>query len=87
MLHHIICYLVIFCSLDAEYWNKMTSVIDKSKEHVWDGLIESFEKYLSILTDRASLLQETDSLSQQVNFFYSTESYTKSKLTLCDGSL
>lgn len=44
----------------------MTSVIDTSKEHVWDGLIEGFEKYLSVLTDRAALIQETDALDQQV---------------------
>ena len=58
--------MVIFVSWDAEYWEKMTSVIDSSKEHVWDALSEGFEKYLSVLTERAALIQETDALEQQV---------------------
>ena len=44
----------------------MTSVIDVSKERVWDGLIDGFEKYLAVLTERAALIQETDALDQQV---------------------
>ena len=44
----------------------MTGVIDSSKEHVWDALIDGFEKYLSVLTERAALIQETDALEQQV---------------------
>jgi hypothetical protein len=59
-------FLVIFVSWDAEYWEKMTSVIDSSKEHVWDALSEGFEKYLPVLTERAALIQETDALEQQV---------------------
>ncbi|CAB4022687.1 Hypothetical predicted protein, partial [Paramuricea clavata] len=50
---------------NAEYWEKMTSVIDSSKQHVWDALSEGFEKYLSVLTERAALIQETDALEQQ----------------------
>ena len=46
----------------------MSSVIDTSKEHVWDALIDGFEKYLSVLTERAALIQETDALEQQVNY-------------------
>lgn len=53
-------------SLDGEYWQKMTSVIDKSKERVWNALEEGFEKYLSVLTDRAALIQETETLELQV---------------------
>ena len=45
----------------------MTSVIDNPKEHVWDALIDGFEKYLSVLTERAALIQETDALEQQVH--------------------
>lgn len=48
----------------------MTSVVNESKEHVWDGLIEGFEKYLSVLTERAALIQETDTLDQQVKLIY-----------------
>ena len=58
--------ILIIISLDAEYWQKMTAVIDSSKEHVWDALIDGFEKYLSVLTERAALIQETDALEQQV---------------------
>jgi hypothetical protein len=36
------------------------------KEHVWDALSEGFEKYLSVLTERAALIQETDALEQQI---------------------
>ena len=60
--------IVSLFSLDAEYWQKMSSVIDTSKEHVWDALIDGFEKYLSVLTERAALIQETDALEQQVNY-------------------
>ncbi|XP_028408430.1 dynein regulatory complex protein 1-like [Dendronephthya gigantea] len=52
-------------SLDAEYWQKMTTVIGSSEEHVWDALTEGFEKYLSVLTERAALIQETGALEQQ----------------------
>lgn len=44
----------------------MTGVIEKSKEHVWDALNDGFQKYLSVLTERAALIQETDALEQQV---------------------
>lgn len=57
-----------WCSLDAEYWQKMTTVIGSSEEHVWDALTEGFEKYLSVLTERAALIQETGALEQQVLF-------------------
>ena len=60
--------IVSIFSLDAEYWQKMSSVIDTSKEHVWDALIDGFEKYLSVLTERAALIQETDALEQQVKY-------------------
>ncbi len=63
----IIVLILITISLDAEYWQKMTSVIDNPKEHVWDALIDGFEKYLSVLTERAALIQETDALEQQVH--------------------
>ena len=60
--------IVSLLSLDAEYWQKMSSVIDTSKEHVWGALIDGFEKYLSVLTERAALIQETDALEQQVKY-------------------
>lgn len=45
----------------------MASVIDVKKERVWTGLLDGFEKYLAVLTERASLIQETDALKQQVS--------------------
>ena len=68
-----VCILIV--SLDAEYWQKMTTVIDTSKEHVWDALIDGFEKYLSVLTERAALIQETDALEQQVKLHYCNPPY------------
>ena len=44
----------------------MASVIDVKKERVWTALLDGFEKYLAALTERASLIQETDALKQQV---------------------
>ena len=44
----------------------MASVIDVKKERVWTALLDGFEKYLAVLTERASLIQETDALRQQV---------------------
>ena len=44
----------------------MASVIDEKKERVWTALLDGFEKYLAVLTERASLIQETDALRQQV---------------------
>lgn len=51
--------------LDESFWPKMSSVIDLKKERVWTALLDGFEKYLSVLTERASLIQETDALRQQ----------------------
>jgi len=51
--------------LDADYWNKMAGIIDEKKECLWTALEDAFEKYLSTLTERASLIQETESLQQQ----------------------
>lgn len=45
----------------------MSSVIDVKKERVWTALLDGFEKYLAVLTERASLIQETDALKQQVS--------------------
>ena len=48
----------------------MSSVIDVKKERVWTALLDGFEKYLSVLTERASLIQETDALRQQVRYHF-----------------
>lgn len=52
-------------TLDESFWQKMSSVIDVKKERVWTALLDGFEKYLAVLTERASLIQETDALKQQ----------------------
>lgn len=51
--------------LDERFWQQMASVIDSKKERVWTGLLDGFEKYQAVLTERASLIQETDALRQQ----------------------
>ena len=58
--------VTLFCRLDESFWQKMSSVIDVKKERVWTALLDGFEKYLAGLTERASLIQETDALKQQV---------------------
>ncbi|XP_032232774.1 dynein regulatory complex protein 1 isoform X2 [Nematostella vectensis] len=50
---------------DAEFWQQMSSVTDESKERLWNALEDGFDKYLGVLTERAVLIQETDSLRQQ----------------------
>lgn len=50
---------------DQAYWSQLSSVIDGKKERVWDALIEGFEKYSHVLGERATLIQDTDSLRQQ----------------------
>ncbi|KAJ7361796.1 DNA replication checkpoint protein Drc1 [Desmophyllum pertusum] len=52
-------------TLDESFWQQMSSVIDVKKERVWAALLDGFEKYLAVLTERASLIQETDALRQQ----------------------
>jgi len=52
-------------TLDESFWQQMASVIDVKKEQVWTALLDGFEKYLGVLTERASLIQETDALRQQ----------------------
>ena len=49
-----------------EYWEQLFLVIDSRKERLWDGLIEGFEMYNKVLNERALLIQDTDSLRQQV---------------------
>lgn len=51
--------------LDESFWQNMASVIDVKKERVWTALLDGFEKYLAVLTERAALIQETDALKQQ----------------------
>jgi dynein regulatory complex protein 1 len=52
-------------SEDAAYWANYQHIVTDEKEKVWDALIYSFDKYYEVLTARAKLLEETDSLRQQ----------------------
>nr|XP_023406286.1 dynein regulatory complex protein 1 [Loxodonta africana] len=52
-------------SKDSEYWKALTMVIPPAKQNLWDALYTALEKYHLILTERAKLLLENDSLEQQ----------------------
>nr|XP_038968411.1 dynein regulatory complex protein 1 isoform X1 [Rattus norvegicus] len=50
---------------DTEYWESLAMVIPFSKQNLWDALFKALEKYYLVLTQRAKLLMENDSLEQQ----------------------
>ncbi|CAH6786892.1 dynein regulatory complex protein 1 [Phodopus roborovskii] len=52
-------------SKDTEYWASLAMVIPPSKQNLWDALYKALEKYYLVLTQRAKLLMENDSLEQQ----------------------
>uniref|UniRef100_A0A8C9QHX7 Dynein regulatory complex protein 1 n=1 Tax=Spermophilus dauricus TaxID=99837 RepID=A0A8C9QHX7_SPEDA len=52
-------------SKDSDYWKALTTVIPPSKQNLWDALYTALEKYHLILTQRAKLLVENNSLEQQ----------------------
>ncbi|CAF3016355.1 unnamed protein product [Rotaria socialis] len=52
-------------SLDKEYWSKYPNVVDDKREHLWDALLSGLQKYHSILTARAKLMDENNSLAKQ----------------------
>ncbi|XP_077912208.1 dynein regulatory complex protein 1 isoform X2 [Halichoerus grypus] len=52
-------------SKDSEYWEALTTVIPDSTQNLWDALYTALEKYHLILTQRAKLLIENNSLEQQ----------------------
>ncbi|XP_026633921.1 dynein regulatory complex protein 1 isoform X3 [Microtus ochrogaster] len=52
-------------SRDSEYWESLAMVIPVSKQSLWDALYKALEKYYLVLTQRAKLLMENDSLEQQ----------------------
>ena len=65
------CQLAIIfflLSQDAEYWKMYSAVVDEKKVRLWDALIAGFDKYNETLTERAKLIQSTDSLRQQVMY-------------------
>ncbi|XP_051027970.1 dynein regulatory complex protein 1 [Acomys russatus] len=52
-------------SKDTEYWASLATVIPFSKQNLWDALYKALEKYYLVLTQRAKLLMENESLEQQ----------------------
>uniref|UniRef100_A0A8C0ME43 Dynein regulatory complex protein 1 n=1 Tax=Canis lupus familiaris TaxID=9615 RepID=A0A8C0ME43_CANLF len=52
-------------SKDSEYWEALTTVISDTTQNLWDALYTALEKYHLILTQRAKLLIENNSLEQQ----------------------
>ncbi|KAM6179386.1 dynein regulatory complex protein 1 isoform 3-T3 [Erethizon dorsatum] len=52
-------------SEDSEYWEALTTVIPAAKQNLWDTLYTALEKYHLVLTQRAKLLVENESLEQQ----------------------
>ncbi|KAF5913011.1 hypothetical protein HPG69_008962 [Diceros bicornis minor] len=52
-------------SKDSEYWKALTTVIPDSTQNLWDALYMALEKYHLVLTQRAKLLMENNSLEQQ----------------------
>ncbi|XP_008593179.1 PREDICTED: dynein regulatory complex protein 1-like, partial [Galeopterus variegatus] len=52
-------------SKDSEYWKALTTVIPSARQSLWDALYTALEKYHHVLTQRANLLMENESLEQQ----------------------
>uniref|UniRef100_A0A8C2MDU5 Dynein regulatory complex protein 1 n=1 Tax=Cricetulus griseus TaxID=10029 RepID=A0A8C2MDU5_CRIGR len=52
-------------SKDTEYWTSLALVIPLAKQNLWDALYKALEKYYLVLTQRAKLLMENDSLEEQ----------------------
>ncbi|XP_029634822.1 dynein regulatory complex protein 1 [Octopus sinensis] len=52
-------------SCDSIYWKKYYYALSKDQERLWDALIHGLEKYHQILQDRANLIDENSTLSQQ----------------------
>ncbi|XP_004447597.2 dynein regulatory complex protein 1 [Dasypus novemcinctus] len=52
-------------SKDSEYWAALATVIPPKRHSLWDALYTALEKYHLVLTQRAQLLTENESLEQQ----------------------
>ncbi|KAG7460801.1 hypothetical protein MATL_G00202740 [Megalops atlanticus] len=50
---------------DAAFWEAAANVIPESKLKLWDTLETALDKYHTVLTERAQLLEETQHLKQQ----------------------
>ncbi|XP_072490041.1 dynein regulatory complex protein 1 isoform X2 [Notamacropus eugenii] len=52
-------------SKDSEYWNALCDIIPVTRLKLWDALIDAFQKYYNVLTQRAKLLSDNEFLEQQ----------------------
>ncbi|XP_043842641.1 dynein regulatory complex protein 1 isoform X2 [Dromiciops gliroides] len=52
-------------SKDSEYWEALCYIIPLQRQKLWDALIDAFQKYHNILTQRAKLLNDNEFLEQQ----------------------
>ncbi|XP_040849882.1 dynein regulatory complex protein 1 isoform X2 [Ochotona curzoniae] len=52
-------------SEDSAYWQALATVIPAAKQNLWDALYVALEKYHLVLTQRAKLLLENQSLEKQ----------------------
>ncbi|XP_068928383.1 dynein regulatory complex protein 1 [Petaurus breviceps papuanus] len=52
-------------SKDSEYWDALCYIIPLPRQKLWDALIDAFQKYYYILTQRAKLLSDNEFLEQQ----------------------
>ncbi|XP_048209240.1 dynein regulatory complex protein 1 isoform X2 [Perognathus longimembris pacificus] len=52
-------------SKDSQYWEALTTVIPPAKQNLWDALYRALEKYHDVLTQRARLLRENNTLEKQ----------------------
>ncbi|EHB18910.1 hypothetical protein GW7_17036, partial [Heterocephalus glaber] len=52
-------------SKDSEYWEALSTVLPPARQNLWDALYAALERYNLVLTQRAKLLVENESLEQQ----------------------
>ncbi|XP_023566673.1 dynein regulatory complex protein 1 [Octodon degus] len=52
-------------SKDSKYWEALSTVIPTAKQNLWDTFYTALERYHLVLTQRAKLLVENESLEQQ----------------------
>ncbi|XP_004582710.2 dynein regulatory complex protein 1 [Ochotona princeps] len=52
-------------SEDSAYWQALTTIIPAAKQNLWNALYVALEKYHLVLTQRAKLLLENQSLEKQ----------------------
>ena len=51
--------------LDGSFWQRMASILPSNHKRVWTGLLDGLEKYHTVLSARAKLIEERDAMKQQ----------------------